>query len=131
MKTKADKMKDLQTNRKHKLIIQKKISEDESGNPLEDEWGNQTEEWVDWKTVTAEKLELYGQEYYTAKSLGEEQTVKWKIKHVTFVEEIDTVNHRVIDVRKKDIYDIKDTDYLKDDGMWFIIKAEKSGELDG
>ena len=121
-------MKDLQTVLKHKLIIQKKIF---NGIPVEDAWGNQTEEWVDWKTVTAEKLELYGQEYYVAKSLGEEQTVKWKIKYVAFVEEINTVNNRIIDVRKRDIYDIKDTDHMKDDGMWFIIKAEKSGELDG
>ena len=118
MKNKKDKMKDLQTVRKHKLIIQVKTV-------AEDEWGNEKEQWVDWKTVTAEKLELFGQEYYAAKSLGEEQAVKLKIKYVAFVEEINTVKHRVIDIRKKDIYDIKDTDHLKDDGMWFIIKAEK------
>ena len=124
MRNRKQKMKDLQTVRKHKLIIQVKTV-------IEDEWGNEKEQWVDWKNATAEKLELYGQEYYAAKSLGEEQTVKWKLKYVAFVEEINTVKHRVIDIRKKDIYDIKDTDHLKDDGMWFIIKAEKSGELDG
>ena len=124
MRNRKQKMKDLQTVRKHKLIIQVKTV-------IEDEWGNEKEQWVDWKNATAEKLELYGQEYYAAKSLGEEQTVKWKIKYVAFVEEINTVKHRIIDVRKRDIYDIKDIDHLKDDGMWFIIKAEKSGELNG
>lgn len=124
MKTKDQKMKDLQAVRRHKLIIQ------EVDGTITDDDLNEVKSWVDWKTVTAERLELFGSEYYEAKALGDEKTVKWKIKYVPFVEEIDTVDYRVINDRTDEIYDIKDTDHLQDDGQWFIIKAEKSGELD-
>ncbi|KXS45596.1 MAG: putative phage head-tail adaptor [Candidatus Frackibacter sp. T328-2] len=122
MKTKKQKMKDLQSVRKHKLMIQKLTT-------TQDEFGNEIEEWNDWKSVTAERLELFGSDYYSAKQLGEEQTIKWKIKYVSFVEKINTAKYRVINIRTDEIYDIKDTDYLQDDGQWLIIKAEKSGEL--
>jgi len=122
MKTKKQKMKDLQSVRKHKLMIQKLTT-------TQDEFGNEIEEWNDWKSVTAERLELFGSDYYSAKQLGEEQTIKWKIKYVSFVEKINTAKCRVINIRTDEIYDIKDTDYLQDDGQWLIIKAEKSGEL--
>lgn len=122
MKTKQQKMKDLQKVRRRKLIIQKKTTDT-------DEWGNETEQWVDWKTVWAERNELFGSEYYAAKQLGEEQTIKWTVKYVAFLEEIETTDYRII--YNSDIYDIKDTDHLQDDGMWFVIKAEKSGEADG
>lgn len=124
MKTKDQKMKDLQAVRKHKLIIQKL-----NGTTLDDDL-NEVENWVDWKTVTAQRMELFGSEYYEAKALGDEKTVKWKIKYVNFVEEINTVDYRVINVRTDEIFDIKDTDYLQDDGQFFIIKADKSGDLD-
>ena len=123
MKNKTDKMKDLQKVRRRKLVIQKKTS-------TFDEWENETMSWVDWRTVWAERNELFGQEYYAAKSLGEEKTIKWTVKYVAFLEEINTTDYRII-YSNKDIYDIKDTDQLQDDGMWFVIKAEKSGELDG
>ncbi|MFW6121843.1 MAG: phage head closure protein [Petrotogales bacterium] len=124
MKTKDQKMKDLQAVRKHKLIIQEL-----DGTTTDDDL-NEVENWVDWKTVTAERLELFGSEYYEAKALGDEKTVKWKVKYVSFVDEINTTDYRVINARTNEIYDIKDTDYLQDDGQFFIIKAEKSGDLD-
>jgi len=92
---------------------------------------NQIKNWVDWKEVTGQRLELFGSEYYSAKAIGEEKTVKWKIKYVSFVDEIDTNDYRIVNTRTDEIFDIKDTDYLQDDGQWFIIKAEKSGDLSG
>ncbi len=124
MKTKAEKMKDLQKVRRRKLVIQK------VNGTTYDEHENEVLNWEDWKTVWAERNELFGSEYYAAKSLGEEQTLKWTVKYVTFLEDINTTDYRII-YNGKDIYDIKDTDHLQDDGMWFVIKAEKSGELDG
>ena len=117
-------MKDLQAVRKHKLMIQKQTV-------TEDEWGNEVEAWIDWKPVTAQRLELFGRDYYAAKQFGEEQAIKWKIKYVSFVEEINTSKYRIINIRIDEIYDIKDTDHLQDDGQWFILKVEKSGDLDG
>ena len=125
MKTKDQKMKDLQAVRKHKLMIQKS-----DGTTLDDDL-NEVKNWVDWKPVKAERLDLFGEEYYAAKSLGQEKVIKWKVKYVSFLEEINTTDYRIINVRKDEIFDIKDTDYLQDDGQFFIIKAEKSGDLNG
>jgi SPP1 family predicted phage head-tail adaptor len=123
MKTKKQKMKDLQAVRRHKLIIQKL-----DGTTLDDDL-NEVENWVDWKTVMGQRMELFGSEYYEAKALGDEKTVKWKIKYVNFVDEINTTDYRIVNARTDEIFDIKDTDYLQDDGQFFIIKAEKSGDI--
>jgi SPP1 family predicted phage head-tail adaptor len=123
MKTKKQKMKDLQAVRRHKLIIQKV-----DGTTLDDDL-NEVKNWVDWKTVMGQRMELFGSEYYEAKALGDEKTVKWKIKYVSFVDEINTTDYRIVNARTDEIFDIKDTDYLQDDGQFFIIKAEKSGDI--
>jgi len=123
MKTKKQKMKDLQAVRRHKLIIQKV-----DGTTLDDDL-NEVKNWVDWKTVMGQRMELFGSEYYEAKALGDEKTVKWKIKYVNFVDEINTTDYRIVNARTDEIFDIKDTDYLQDDGQFFIIKAEKSGDI--
>ena len=123
MKTKKQKMKDLQAVRRHKLIIQKV-----DGTTLDDDL-NEIKNWVDWKTVMGQRMELFGSEYYEAKALGDEKTVKWKIKYVSFVDEINTTDYRIVNARTDEIFDIKDTDYLQDDGQFFIIKAEKSGDI--
>lgn len=125
MKTKQEKMKDLQVVRRRKIIIQKRISEDEHGNPLTDGMGNPQEQWVEWATVWAKRSELFGQEYYVAKSAREEKTIKFKVKYVVFLDELNTTDYRV--VYNNLIFDIKDTDTLNDDGLWFIIKAQESG----
>ena len=116
-------MKDLQAVRRHKLIIQKL-----DGTTLDDDL-NEVENWVDWKTVMGQRMELFGSEYYEAKALGDEKTVKWKIKYVSFVDKINTTDYRIVNARTDEIFDIKDTDYLQDDGQFFIIKAEKSGDI--
>lgn len=119
MKSKKEKMQDLQVKRRHKLSIQKKAI-------TQDEWGNDIEDWTDWKTVTAKRLELFGSDYYAAMQQGEEKTIKWKIKYVAaFSEEVNTNNYRIINVRTDEIFDIKDTDYLNDDGQWFVLKCKK------
>lgn len=124
MKSKKDKMKDLQVKRRHKLSIQKKTL-------IQDDWGNEVEEWTDWWPVAAQRMELYGSDYYAAKQFGEEKTIKWKLKYVASrAEEINTNKFRVINIRTNEVFDIKDTDYLNDDGQWFILKCEKSGDLD-
>ncbi|WP_018249848.1 phage head closure protein [Orenia marismortui] len=123
IKSKKEVMKDLATKPRRKIIIQKKTI-------TTDEWENQVEDWVDWRIIWGQRLELFGSEYYAAAQIGEEKTIKFKIRYVTFLEEVDTVKFRII-YKDKEIFDIKDTDSLNDDGMWFIIKAEKSGELNG
>lgn len=122
LKTKDQVMKDLLKVRRRKIIIQKRVID-------RDEYKNEIETWIDWREVWAERNQLFGSEYYAAKQLGEEKTVKWTIRYAPFVEELNTIDYRII--YNNDIYDIKDFDFLKDDSIWFVIKAEKSGELDG
>jgi SPP1 family predicted phage head-tail adaptor len=123
IKSKKDKMKDVQVKRKHRLMIQEKTI-------TKDEYLNEVEEWVDWWSAKAERLELFGSDYYAAKQFGEEKTIKWKLKYVASrAEEINTNKFRVINIRTNEVFDIKDTDYLNDDGQFFILKCEKSGDL--
>lgn len=123
MKSKKDKMKDLQVKRRHKLSIQKKTI-------TQDDYGNEVEDWIDWWSVTAQRMELFGSDYYAAKQFGEEKTIKWKLKYVASrAEQINTNKFRVINIRTDEIFGIKDTDYLNDDGQWFVLKCEKSGDL--
>ena len=124
IKSKKDKMKDVQVKRKHRLMIQEKTI-------TQDEYLNEVEEWVDWWSVKAKRLELFGSDYYAAKQFGEEKTIKWKLKYVASrAEEINTNKFRVINIRTNEVFDIKDTDYLNDDGQFFILKCKKSGDLD-
>lgn len=122
LKTKDQVMKDLLKVRRRKIIIQKRVID-------RDEYKNEIETWIDWREVWAERNQLFGSEYYAAKQLGEEKIVKWTIRYAPFVEELNTIDYRII--YNNDIYDIKDFDFLKDDSIWFVVKAEKSGELDG
>jgi len=123
MKPKADVMKDLARVRRRTIIIQKKIDGTTSiGEPVEI--------WSNWKTLKAEKTNLFGQDYYAAKAVGEEETVIFTVKYVLFIDEINTVEFRLLYDGKA--YDIKHIDYLKDDDMWVKIKAlERSMDAAG
>ena len=116
MKTKSEVMKDLAKVRRRKIVIQKKIhSYDEIGNPVEI--------WENWKTVRAERTSLWGQEYYAAAATGEEGTVVFTVKWVEFLNDLNTIEYRILHDGKA--YDIKNVDLLLDDGMWVKIKALK------
>ena len=113
-----DKMRDLRRVRRRKIVIQKLVEG-------EDEWGNQTTSWVDWQTVWAERSELWGQEYFAARAVGEQNTVGFVIRHAPFVEQLNTTEHRVLHQGKS--YDIKHIDHLKDDGMWVKLRCLEAG----
>lgn len=118
IKSKSEKMKDLAKVRKHKIIIQKKVtSENIRGDHIED--------WTDWKTLRAERSTLYGRDYYAAATVSQEQTIILTVKYVQFLEEVDTVKYRIIYQNKP--YDIKQIDFIQDDGMFAKIKVLESG----
>ena len=85
LKPKAEVMKDLARVRPYTIIIQKKTDGF-------DENRNQIEIWEDWKTLKADRTTLFGNEYYAAKAVNEEQTVVFIVRYVPFLEEINTVN---------------------------------------
>lgn len=122
MKSKAEVMKDLGKVLRRKITIQKlQVSEDEIGN--------QILEWADWKTVWAERNNLWGREYYAAKTVNEENTLVFTVRHAPFIAEMDNVSYRVKFEGKT--FDIKQIDFLEDDGLWVKIKALERGADDG
>jgi SPP1 family predicted phage head-tail adaptor len=114
MKPKAEVLKDLGRVRRRKIVIQRKET-------VKDQWGDITETWVDWRTVWAERGSLWGRDYFAAVAVGEEQTVEFTIRYVAFLEELKTDTHRL--VFEGGIYDLKQVDYLKDDGTWLKLRA--------
>lgn len=118
MKSKAEVMKDLGKVLRRKIVIQRKET-------APDQYGDITTKWNDWQTVRAERISLWGRDYYAAVTVGEEQTVEFIVRYVLFLENLNTDIHRLF--YDDDIYDIKQVDYLKDDGMWLKIRALKRG----
>ncbi len=116
MRTKAEAMKDVGKVLRHRVVIQRKTVE-------ADEIGNSVETWRDWRTVWAERSNLWGREYYAAKMVGEEETVVFMIRRAAFVREIDTVNHRLVHLGSA--YDIKQIDLVDD--AWVKVKAMERG----
>src|SRR5690554_1929173 len=114
MRPKAEVIKDLSKVRRRLISIEKRAL-------VFDADKNQVELWAPWKTLKAEKTQLYGQEYYAAAALGEEQTVVFTVRKLDCLSEVNTTDFRLVyDGR---IYDIKNVDGLLDGGLWSKIKA--------
>lgn len=114
MKPKAEVMKDLAKVRRRLIVIQKRTL-------ILDDERNQVELWAPWKTLKAEKTQLYGTEYYAAATMGEEQTVVFTVRKLDCLTEVNTADYRLTyDGRA---YDIKQVDGLDDGGLWAKIKA--------
>lgn len=118
MKSKAEVMRDLGRVRRRKIAIQKQTD-------IEDEWGNVTKDWADWQTIWVERSSLWGKAYYAARAVNEQNTVEFTARHVAFLDEVDTVNFRV--VFDGEVYDIKHIDRLKDDGQWIKFRCLEAG----
>ena len=113
MKPKAEAMKDLARVRRRTIVIQNKIDGyDSIGNPVEI--------WSNWRTLKAEKTELFGQEYYAAAVVGQEQTTIFTVPYVSFIDEINTVEYRLLYDSK--VYDIKHIDHLPGE-TWVKLRA--------
>lgn len=114
MKTKAEAMKDLAKVRRRTIVIQRKeMSENALGDPIE--------MWSDWRIVRAERSSLWGADYYAAAALGQEQTVEFTLRHVAFLDALNTIDYRLL--YEGQTYDIKQIDLLQDDGMWIKLRA--------
>lgn len=118
IKSKKEAMKDVGKVLRRKIVIQKL-------EVVQDDIGNQKTEWVDWKIVWVERNNLWGQEYYAAKAVNEEHTLIFTMRHAPFVEEINQTGYRIKCDGK--IFDIKQIDFLQDDGLWVKIKALERG----
>lgn len=114
MKPKAEALKDLSKVRRRLIAIEKRTLAFDAER-------NQVELWAPWKTLKAEKTQLYGTEYYAAAAMGEEQTVVFTVRKLDCLTEVNTTDYRLTyDGRA---YDIKQMDGLDDGGLWAKIKA--------
>ena len=96
-----------------RIVIQHKVdSFDAQQNPVEN--------WSNWQEMWAEKTALFGQEYYAAKAVGEEQTVIFKIRRQWSADQMNTVEYRLLYDGKA--YDIKHIDHLPGH-KWVKIRA--------
>lgn len=75
------KMRELGKTLRHRIVIQKR-------SVTKDPWGNQVEEWQDWQTVWANLQTLWGERYYAAKAVGEENTVIFEFRRAPFLDEL-------------------------------------------
>lgn len=114
MKSKAEAMKDLAKVCRRLITIQKKTV-------TTDDIGNQKERWTYWKTLKAERTQLFGQEYYAAAAIGQEQTVVFTVRYLPSLSEMNTTDYRL--TCDGATYDIKHIDHLQDGGLWSKIKA--------
>lgn len=118
LKSKAEVMKDVGRVLRRKIILQK-------FDVVKDEIGNQTREWKNWREIWVERTNLWGQEYYAAKAVNEENTLVFTARYAPFFKEMDTVDYRIKHDGK--YFDIKQIDFLWDDGLWVKIKALERG----
>jgi len=114
-----DKMRELGKTLRHRIMIQKR-------SVTKDPWGNQVEEWQDWQTVWANLQTLWGERYYAAKAVGEENTVIFEMRLAPFM---DALIHNVADYRVVYggvVYTIKRADPLPGEA-WVKLTCEESG----
>ena len=118
MKTKAEVMKDLGRVLRHSISLEKLTTGyDASGDP--------TTAWETVCTLRAERKSLYGRDYFAAVAVGEQETVEFIVRQSPALVGVTTDNHRL--VHGSDIYDIRQIDYLDDDGLWVKIRALRHG----
>ncbi len=115
---KRDKMRDLQKVRRQKVTILEHTEKRE--------YGSIVLKWEPWKTVWARRISLWGQAYFAARAVGEEQTVEFEVQWTPFLKEINTVDHRFeLDGVQ---YEIKHVDHLRDDGEWVKFRCLEVAE---
>lgn len=116
MRTKAEVMQGLARVPRRTIVIQHKVI-------TKDQYGDVTEVWEVWRTLRAERSNLWGRDYYAALAVGEEQAIEFTVRHVSFLDELKTDTHRLL--YAGEVYDIRQVDYLDDDGMWIKLRAVK------
>ena len=117
-----DKMRELGKTLLHRLVIQKR-------SVTKDPWGNQVEEWQDWQTVWANLQTLWGERYYAAKAVGEENTVIFELRRAPFLDELirNVADYRLESIthHRGTVYTILRVDQLPGEA-WVKLTCEES-----
>lgn len=117
------KMRELGKTLRHRIVIQKR-------SVTKDPWGNQVEEWRDWQTVWANLQTLWGERYYAAKAVGEENTVIFELRRAPFLDELirNVADYRLESIthHRGTVYTILRVDQLPGEA-WVKLTCEESG----
>jgi len=117
-----DKMRELGKTLRHRIVIQKR-------SVTKDPWGNQVEEWQDWRTVWANLQTLWGERYYAAKAVGEENTVIFELRRAPFLDEliqnVDDYRLEFLTHHRGTVYTILRVDQLPGEA-WVKLTCEES-----
>ncbi len=116
--TRRKALRDVGKVRRRKITIQKM-------ELIEDEFLNKKKVWVDWKTLWAERSNLWGQTYFAAKAVNEENTVEFVLRYVSFLDQLNTFDYQV--VFEGVAYEIRQIDHMQDDGMWIKLRCLERG----
>ncbi|NFC89510.1 head-tail adaptor protein [Clostridium botulinum] len=110
---------------RHRITIQKY-------NTYQNENGFDIEEWDDYKTVWASMNNLWGKEFYAAKSTNSENTIEFIVRYSKDLEKINTKEYRIKTIKDKNAtkekdkyryFDITFIDNIKYENKWLKIKA--------
>ena len=117
-----DKMRELGKTLRHRIVIQKR-------SVTKDPWGNQVEEWQEWRTVWANLQTLWGERYYAAKAVGEENTVIFELRRAPFLDEliqnVDDYRLEFLTHHRGTVYTILRVDQLPGEA-WVKLTCEES-----
>ena len=78
----------------HRITIQERTGVVTNANGFDEE------QWVDLRTVWASMSNLDGREFWTAKAVQSETTVEFGIRYASFVDTLDSKNHRITHGKK-------------------------------
>ena len=117
-----DKMRELGKTLRRRVMIQKR-------SVTKDPWGNQVEEWQDWQTVWANLQTLWGERYYAAKAVGEENTIIFELRRAPFLDEliqnVDDYRLEFLTHHRGTVYTILRVDQLPGEA-WVKLTCEES-----
>lgn len=113
-------LRDVGKVRRRKITIQK-------AEWIEDEFLNKKRVWTDWRALWAERSNLWGQAYFAAKAVDEENTVEFVLRYVSFLDQLNTFDYQV--VFEGTVYEIKQIDHMQDDGMWLKLRCLERGAI--
>lgn len=92
-----------------------------------DEIGNVSTNYADYYSCAAEVGELYGEEYWAAQAVGQQNTVIFKVRYCSKIAELNSYDFRVIYGEK--VFDIKQVDTMQGSKKFWKIKAVQNEQL--
>ncbi|MBR6968471.1 MAG: phage head closure protein [Ruminococcus sp.] len=95
-----------------------------------DSRGNPVDEWENYYTCRAYANSLFGSEYYAARQVGMEETVKLTMRYSPKLDGISTADYRLIFRNKT--FDIDHIDNVRFENNTMVISAiYREGEISG